>query len=95
MRRNHLYTNLGVDPGRGFLVDLNAINAVMIENIDHTTINLVQPYFIHIPIGIIHIPISVAFWYDLKYLCLHWTNNICATTKVTIKMRTISACMAS
>jgi hypothetical protein len=50
-----------VDPGRGFLVDLNAINAVMIENIDHTTINLVQPYFIHIPIGIIHIPISVAF----------------------------------
>ena len=34
-------------------------------------------------------------WYDLKYLCRHWTSKICATTRVTIKMRTISACMAS
>ena len=52
---------LGVVPGRGFLVDLKVTNPVITENIDHTIINLVQPYFRHITMGMIHMPSNVAF----------------------------------
>ena len=33
--------------------------------------------------------------YDFECLCFHWTSTSCATTRVTIRMSTISACMAS
>jgi len=51
---------LGVLPSNGFLVDLNTINPVMVENMAQTIMNLVHPNFRQNPTGINHIPTNVA-----------------------------------
>lgn len=68
---------------------------VIIVNIIHMTINLIWLNLIEIINGIIHIPIIVTNWKDLKCFVFQKTSINWLMTRVINSIRTISACIDS